>query len=158
VDPNEIEFGEVLGTGGYGEVRKAVWRGTEVAVKTLLAENASNETRNAFIDEVRVMTTLRHPHVVLFMAASTKPPKLCIVMELMSLGSLYGTDPKAVHSVGVSLTRAFYRYITDVLHNELIPDIPIALRMKILRQAAKGMYFLHSSGTFPFCFSFFCSL
>jgi serine/threonine protein kinase len=106
VDPNEIEFGEVLGTGGYGEVRKAVWRGTEVAVKTLLAGNASNETRNAFIDEVRVMTTLRHPHVVLFMAASTKPPKLCIVMELMSLGSLYGTDRKTVHSVGASLIRA----------------------------------------------------
>jgi hypothetical protein len=35
------------------------------------------------------MTSLRHPNVVLFMAASTKPPKLCIVMEFMSLGSLY---------------------------------------------------------------------
>lgn len=46
-----------------------------------------------------------------------------IVMEWMKLGSLH-----------------------DVLHNELIPDIPSALRIKILRQAAKGMYFLHSSG------------
>jgi hypothetical protein len=35
------------------------------------------------------MTALRHPNVVLFMAASTKPPKLCIVMEFMGLGSLY---------------------------------------------------------------------
>ena len=35
------------------------------------------------------MTTLRHPNVVLFMAASTKPPKMCIVMELMALGSLH---------------------------------------------------------------------
>jgi hypothetical protein len=84
VDTAEIEFGEVLGTGGYGEVRKAIWRGTEVAVKTLLAVNATNETRNAFIDEVRVMTTLRHPHVVLFMAASTKPPKLCIGTSVSS--------------------------------------------------------------------------
>jgi hypothetical protein len=28
--------------------------------------------------QVRVMTSLRHPNVVLFMAASTKPPKMCI--------------------------------------------------------------------------------
>ncbi len=35
------------------------------------------------------MTALRHPNVVLFMAASTKAPKMCIVMEFMTLGSLY---------------------------------------------------------------------
>jgi serine/threonine protein kinase len=35
------------------------------------------------------MSHLRHPNVVLFMAASTKPPKMCIVMEYMALGSLY---------------------------------------------------------------------
>lgn len=39
--------------------------------------------------QVRVMTALRHPNVVLFMAASTKPEKMCIVMEFMALGSLY---------------------------------------------------------------------
>ncbi len=35
------------------------------------------------------MTALRHPNVVLFMAACTKPPRMCIVMEFMGLGSLY---------------------------------------------------------------------
>ncbi len=39
--------------------------------------------------QVRVMTALRHPNVVLFMAACTKPPHMCIVMEYMGLGSLY---------------------------------------------------------------------
>ena len=42
------------------------------------------------------MTALRHPNVVLFMAACTKPPKMCIVMEFMSLGSLY--DVRALQS------------------------------------------------------------
>jgi len=44
-------------------------------------------------------------------------------MEYMPLGSLY-----------------------DVLHNELITEIPNQLKIKVLKQAAKGMYFLHSSG------------
>jgi serine/threonine protein kinase len=45
------------------------------------------------IGQVRVMTALRHPNVVLFMAASTKAPKMCIVMEYMALGSLFDVRP-----------------------------------------------------------------
>jgi serine/threonine protein kinase len=51
IDPSELELGEVLGTGGFGEVRRAVWRGTEVAVKTI-SSGHSNELRNAFLEEV----------------------------------------------------------------------------------------------------------
>jgi serine/threonine protein kinase len=43
---------------------------------------------------VLVMTALRHPNVVLFMGASTKAPNLCIVMEYMSLGSLFDVRPR----------------------------------------------------------------
>ncbi len=117
-------MGELLGAGGYGEVHRAMWKGTEVAVKTITSEVVTKEMQKNFIDEVssvtavavhenslfgtlprwhmlyvldkcnvmsqvRVMTALRHPNVVLFMAACTKPPKMCIVMEFMSLGSLY---------------------------------------------------------------------
>lgn len=77
------------GAGGYGEVYRARWRGTEVAVKMIPPASFTKEAARSFIDEVRVMTALRHPNVVLFMAACTKPPKLYIVMEYMTLGSLY---------------------------------------------------------------------
>jgi serine/threonine protein kinase len=33
-----------------------------------------------------------------------------------------------------------------LLHNELVPEIPFALKAKMAYQAAKGMHFLHSSG------------
>jgi serine/threonine protein kinase len=33
-----------------------------------------------------------------------------------------------------------------LLHNELIPEIPFKLKVKMAFQAAKGMHFLHSSG------------
>ena len=44
-------MGELLGTGGFGRVNKAVWRGTEVAVKTMSAAY-SPERHSAFIEEV----------------------------------------------------------------------------------------------------------
>ena len=85
----ELEMGMQLGAGGFGEVYRAVWKGTDVAVKALSAHNAVKAAWDNFKKEVSVITALRHPNVVLFMAASTKPPKMCIVMELMELGSLY---------------------------------------------------------------------
>jgi hypothetical protein len=89
IEYSQLDVGEQLGAGGYGEVHKAMWKGTEVAVKVIAAEKITKDMEKSFQDEVRVMTSLRHPNVVLFMAASTKPPKMCIVMEFMSLGSLF---------------------------------------------------------------------
>jgi serine/threonine protein kinase/ABC-type phosphate transport system substrate-binding protein len=133
INMEELEMGDVIGNGAYGTVHKAVWKGTDVAVKVLGpaggggggagSRAVSESMRRDFEEEVRVMTALRHPNVVLFMAACTKPPRMCIVMEFMSLGSLF-----------------------DLLHNEFIPSIPGALVTKMAYQAAKGMHFLHSSG------------
>jgi hypothetical protein len=91
IDTNELEMAETLGAGGYGEVFRAKWRGTEVAVKMMSARDSllTKDMQRNFAEEVRVMTALRHPNVVLFMAACTKPPNMCIVMEFMGLGSLY---------------------------------------------------------------------
>jgi hypothetical protein len=89
IDFDELEMGDMLGRGGFGEVHKGRWKGTEVAVKTISAEHITREMKKSFSDETSIMSRLRHPNVVLFMAASTKPPLLCIVMEYMALGSLY---------------------------------------------------------------------
>ncbi len=110
IDMAELEMGSQLGAGGFGEVYRAMWKGTDVAVKVVSAQSAGKAAWDNFkqvrsvvllaptcmlltdmcqLQEVSVMTALRHPNVVLFMAACTKPPTMCIVMELMELGSLY---------------------------------------------------------------------
>ncbi len=41
----------------------------------------------------------------------------------------------------------YIRCLHQLLHNELVNEIPFVLRLKLMYQAAKGMHFLHSSGT-----------
>nr|WQM87025.1 serine/threonine protein kinase [Marseillevirus cajuinensis] len=123
IDISELEISGTIGEGFSGKVCSGTWKGQNVAIKILKSQTTNKKAIQDFRSEAETMSNLRHPNVILFMAACTKPPNMCIVMEYMGLGSLY-----------------------EVLHNELIPSIPQALCVQIATQAAKGMHFLHSSG------------
>ncbi len=58
INYDELEIGEALGTGGYGEVYKATWKGTEVAVKVMASEKTTKEMEKDFKDEVDLFPTL----------------------------------------------------------------------------------------------------
>ena len=114
----ELRFGPRIGSGAFGEVVKAVWQGTDVAVKrmTSLTPQAALD----FSREVTVLTKLRHKNIVLFMGAVTTPTELCIVMEYASHGSLYGVIHGRRHVI----------------------DRATALRWAV--ETARGMSYLHS--------------
>eukprot|EP00741_Cyanophora_paradoxa_P001901 tig00000523_g1841.t1 len=84
---SDLDLGEPLGSGGFGEVVKANWRGTEVAVKRLYHSVAPKILMSEFREEVALLSRLRHPNIVLFMGWCA-PPELSIVTELC-WGSLY---------------------------------------------------------------------
>ncbi|KAJ4841106.1 hypothetical protein Tsubulata_003737 [Turnera subulata] len=84
-----LVLGERIGLGSYGEVYHADWNGTEVAVKKFLDQDFSGAALDEFRREVRIMRRLRHPNVVLFMGAVTRPPNLSIITEFLPRGSLY---------------------------------------------------------------------
>ncbi|XP_073148452.1 probable serine/threonine-protein kinase SIS8 isoform X2 [Henckelia pumila] len=85
----DITLGERIGLGSYGEVYRGDWHGTEVAVKRFLDQDKIGESLEEFKSEVLLMKRLRHPNVVLFMGAVTRPPNLSIVTEFLPRGSLY---------------------------------------------------------------------
>eukprot|EP00002_Diphylleia_rotans_P006650 TRINITY_DN1600_c0_g1_i3.p1 TRINITY_DN1600_c0_g1~~TRINITY_DN1600_c0_g1_i3.p1 ORF type:complete len:2451 (+),score=487.30 TRINITY_DN1600_c0_g1_i3:50-7402(+) len=120
VNYSELRFFESLGSGGFGEVFRGEWRGTEVAIKSLFNHEKKTNISEDFEKEMEIMVQLRHPNIVLYMGACIQPPHFCIISELMNRGSLY-----------------------DILHNS---EITLDERTKIsfLLQAAKGMQFLHS--------------
>ncbi len=80
------------------------------------------------------------------MGASSKPPLMCIIMEYMSLGSLY--EVPSIKTMRLNEFSCLCVFRIKVLHNELIAQIPFALKLKIAVRASKGMHFLHSSGDF----------
>ncbi|XP_057831140.1 probable serine/threonine-protein kinase SIS8 isoform X1 [Cryptomeria japonica] len=114
-------IGERIGLGSYGEVYHADWNGTEVAVKKFLDQDFSGDALEQFRSEVRIMQRLRHPNIVLFMGAVTRPPNLSILTEFLPRGSLY----KLLHRPNIQI------------------DEKRRLRMAL--DVAKGMNYLHTS-------------
>ncbi|ONK60486.1 uncharacterized protein A4U43_C08F18990 [Asparagus officinalis] len=116
-----LVIGERIGLGSYGEVYQADWNGTEVAVKKFLDQDFYGDALDEFRSEVRIMRRLRHPNVVLFLGAVTRPPNLSIVSEFLPRGSLY-----------------------RILHRPH-SQIDEKRRIKMALDVAKGMNCLHTS-------------
>ncbi|XP_078176854.1 protein kinase superfamily protein [Carex rostrata] len=116
-----LRFGERIGLGSYGEVYRADWNGTEVAVKKFLDQDLSGDSLEQFRYEVNIMSRLRHPNVVLFMGAVTRPPNLSILTEFLPRGTLY----RLLHRPSVSLDEK--------------------MRIKMALDVARGMNYLHVS-------------
>jgi serine/threonine protein kinase len=77
-----------LGAGGFGEVFLASWNGLLVAVKKMTKELTAT-TIFRFKREADMMSVMRHPNILTYMACSLDPPNLMIVMEYMRHGSLF---------------------------------------------------------------------
>ena len=75
----QLELGELLGSGGNGTVHAAVWQEQRVAVKTLRSPTAA---QLATIEgELLVHAPLLHSGIVRLLGACLVPPSCCIVLE-----------------------------------------------------------------------------
>ncbi|KAF9669439.1 hypothetical protein SADUNF_Sadunf14G0107700 [Salix dunnii] len=88
IDFSELTVGTRVGIGFFGEVFRGLWNGTEVAVKVFLEQDLTAENMEDFCNEISILSRLRHPNVILFLGACTKPPRLSMVTEYMEMGSL----------------------------------------------------------------------
>lgn len=88
IEYSEVECQEKIGAGGFGDVYRGHFRGTEVAIKKVLADKLSKEAIDELTKEAQIMSGLRHPNVVLFMGFCN-PPNVCMVFEFIKRGSLY---------------------------------------------------------------------
>jgi len=84
---SELEFAMKLGSGTSGTVYKGLYKGEDVAIKVLKSEQSSKEL-DEFKKEFQIMSSIQSPYLVFFFGAVLEP-KMCMVMELCSKGSLY---------------------------------------------------------------------
>ncbi|XP_047969342.1 probable serine/threonine-protein kinase SIS8 isoform X2 [Salvia hispanica] len=117
----DLQIGERIGIGSYGEVYRAEWNGTEVAVKRFMKQDISGDALAQFRCEVEIMLRLRHPNIVLFMGAVLRPPNMSILMEFLPRGSLY----KLLHRPNIQIDEK--------------------RRIRMAMDVAKGMNYLHTS-------------
>ncbi|KAI4355479.1 hypothetical protein L6164_004249 [Bauhinia variegata] len=112
-----------IGEGGYGPVYRGVLDHTAVAIKVVRPDLAHGERQ--FQQEVEVLSTIRHPYMVLLLGAC--PEYGCLVYEYLENGSL-----------------------EDRLYQkDNTPPLSWQTRFRIAAEIAMGLLFLHQTKPEP---------
>ncbi|XP_042483420.1 integrin-linked protein kinase 1-like isoform X1 [Macadamia integrifolia] len=92
IEPSELDFSNasIIGKGSFGEIIKASWRGTPVAVKRILPSLSDDRlVIQDFRHEVNLLVKLRHPNIVQFLGAVTDKKPLMLITEYLRGGDLH---------------------------------------------------------------------
>lgn len=122
---DDCELLEQIGSGGEGAVYRALWQGAPVAVKVWHETGWGDAQLASVCREVEVLRRLRHPHIVEFYGACTKPPHWCLVMEYAEGGTL-----------------------ADLLHGPNAPrdaGLPVLQLLQLGTEIASALDYLHSA-------------
>ncbi|KAF0043926.1 hypothetical protein F2P81_003084 [Scophthalmus maximus] len=125
IEFSELTLEEIIGVGGFGKVYRAVWRGSEVAVKAARRDpdEDAEQTLESVRQEAKLFAMLNHPNIMALLGVCLQEPNLCLVME---------------YARGGPLNRA--------LAGKRIPPCTL---VDWAVQIARGMHYLHSQAIVP---------
>eukprot|EP00286_Rhodomonas_abbreviata_P020983 CAMPEP_0181301042 /NCGR_PEP_ID=MMETSP1101-20121128/7212_1 /TAXON_ID=46948 /ORGANISM="Rhodomonas abbreviata, Strain Caron Lab Isolate" /LENGTH=416 /DNA_ID=CAMNT_0023406319 /DNA_START=79 /DNA_END=1329 /DNA_ORIENTATION=- len=110
IRPDEIKTQEILGSGDCAVVYKARWRGMDIVAKKLktVEEYAvgspitASDAKAGLVNEIAILSHLRHPNLVLFLGACTEAGGLILLSEFMDGGNLEDFILRTRRKEGVS--------------------------------------------------------
>ncbi|KAJ7495014.1 kinase-like domain-containing protein [Mycena latifolia] len=76
----EVDYGEEIGSGGFGTVYRGTWNRTEVAIKSVHNFGGLKPNVSLLRKEIDVWLNLRHPNILQFLGANTLDDKPFIMM------------------------------------------------------------------------------
>jgi len=124
INYDELTIKGKIGEGGYGQVYEGIFSGTQVAIKEYGKRKLLGKAAEDFVKEVEVISSLRHPNVILYMGACIHEKKYLMITEYLEKGSLF-----------------------DHLHKEH-SKIPEEYVLSVCEDIALGMTYLHSRKVF----------
>lgn len=117
IDFYRLDFGEVIGEGGFGKVYKGIYSAKrEVAIKVAHSNPDENILENVK-QEGKLLSLFDHKNIVSLIGVCLQSPKLCLVME---------------YAKGGPLNRV-------LAANKIRPDVLVNWAIQI----AQGMHYLH---------------
>lgn len=154
---SELKLDTLIGGGGFGQVWKASWRGTPVAVKLLSASSQAYNVQKAilqeFAAEINMLSGMRHPNICLYIGACLEPTNRAIVTELAANGSLWDAlrlplkaPYTAIDGVSPEWPIELYDDVDVESRSVIKPPAgtwPWVLVRKVAEGAARGINYLH---------------
>lgn len=123
IDPRKIKYKDKLAKGNFGEVWLGSWLGSPVAIKTVIGTMAQDsEFIERFVLEIKLMSNLHHPNIVMFLGAVVTPvEKMCLLLEFCVHGNLH------------EFMKADHEDLTITMHTVL----------KFATDIARGIHYIH---------------
>ncbi|KAK1437723.1 hypothetical protein QVD17_03519 [Tagetes erecta] len=134
IDPMELDFtsSHIVGKGSFGEILRANWRGTPVAVKRILPSLSDDRfVIQDFRHEVNLLVKLRHPNIVQFLGAVTEKKPLMLITEFLRGGDLHqylkekgALNPSTAINFALDIARGMAYMHTEpnvIIHRDLKP-------------------------------------
>lgn len=125
-------FPDIIGKGGFGEVRKAIHLATNEirAIKIIYKKGCSRQEEERMFNEIKILCKLDHPNIVRIYEYFHDEKNIFIVMELITGGELFDriisaghfSERKAAEIFHQILSAVNYIHCNNIVHRDLKPE------------------------------------